>query len=135
MEHPLPLEGQPDPSVWSAVKDASGSQQFSDYVTVDDDLVSSEQLTDEEIVVQIRSVPNADQQDEDENEDCTSETVTEKVSTSQALDYIKGLKNYFAQQAPGADGVNTLVTMEARIVSKAVRHTVESKLTSFFQKI
>ncbi|KAL1443875.1 hypothetical protein MTO96_030147 [Rhipicephalus appendiculatus] len=93
----LPLEGQPDPSVWSAVKEAFGSQQFSDYVTVDDDLVSSEQLTDEEIVAQIRRVPNAEQQDEDENEEGTSETVTEKVTTSQALDYIQGLKNYFEQ--------------------------------------
>ncbi|KAL3227322.1 hypothetical protein MRX96_048799 [Rhipicephalus microplus] len=57
---PLPLEGQPDPSVWSAVEETFGSQQFSDYVTVDDDLVSSEQLTDEGIVARIRSVPNAD---------------------------------------------------------------------------
>ncbi|KAL3216242.1 hypothetical protein MRX96_006432 [Rhipicephalus microplus] len=87
---PSPLEGQPDPSVWSAVEEALGSQQFSNYVTVDDDLVTSEQLTDEEIVARIRSVPNARQQDEDENEDGTSETVTEKMSTSQALTVFKG---------------------------------------------
>ncbi|KAH7987856.1 hypothetical protein HPB51_026520 [Rhipicephalus microplus] len=79
---PLPLEGQPDPSVWSAVEEAFGSKLFPNYVTVDE-LVSSQQLTDEEIVAQIRSVPNAEQQDEDENEDGISETLTEKVSTSQ----------------------------------------------------
>lgn len=44
------MEDQIDPGVWSAVKEAFGSQQFSDYVTVDNDLVSAEQLTDEEIV-------------------------------------------------------------------------------------
>ncbi|KAL3193858.1 hypothetical protein MRX96_000145 [Rhipicephalus microplus] len=79
----------------SAVEEAFGSQQFSDYITVDDDLVSSELLTDEEIVAQFHSVPNTEQQDEDKNEDGTSETVTEKVSTSQALDCVQGLKNYF----------------------------------------
>ncbi|KAH8020151.1 hypothetical protein HPB51_025032 [Rhipicephalus microplus] len=45
----LPLEGQPDPSVWSAVEEAFGSQQFSDYVAVDDDLVSSEQLAAQDV--------------------------------------------------------------------------------------
>ncbi|KAH8033605.1 hypothetical protein HPB51_014511 [Rhipicephalus microplus] len=132
---PLPLEGQPDPSVWSAVEEAFGSQQFSNYVTADDDLVSSEQLIDEEIVARICSVPNAEQQDEDENEGGTSETVTEKVSTSQDLDYIQGLRNYFEQQATGVDDVKTLLAMETYIVSKAVCHTVQAKLTSFFQKI
>ncbi|KAH7931701.1 hypothetical protein HPB51_029729 [Rhipicephalus microplus] len=65
----LPQEDQPDPGVWSVVEEAFGSQQFSDYVTAYDDLVSSEQLTDEEIVAQIRQVPNAEQAEE-QNEDC-----------------------------------------------------------------
>ncbi|KAL3214375.1 hypothetical protein MRX96_051495 [Rhipicephalus microplus] len=130
----LPQEDQPDPGVWSAVEEAFGSQQFSDYVTVDDDLVSSEQLTDEEIVAQIRQVPNAEQEEE-RNEEGNSGIVTEEVTTSQALDYIQGLKNYFEQQATTSDEMNTLVMMETRIVSKAVRHTVQAKLTSFFQNI
>ncbi|KAH7996035.1 hypothetical protein HPB51_026427 [Rhipicephalus microplus] len=46
---PLPLEGQPDPSVWSAVEEAFGSKLFPNYVTVDE-LVSSQQLTDEELL-------------------------------------------------------------------------------------
>ncbi|KAH7969826.1 hypothetical protein HPB52_022347 [Rhipicephalus sanguineus] len=66
---PLPLEDQIDPGVWSAVEEAFGSQQFSDYVTVDNDLVNAEQLTDEEIVAQIRKVPNEEQQADDENEE------------------------------------------------------------------
>lgn len=130
----LPQEDQPDPGVWSAVEEAFGSQQFSDYVTADDDLVSSEQLTDEEIVAQIRQVPNAEQEEE-QNEEGNSGIVTEEVTTSQALDYIQGLKNYFEQQATTSDEMNTLVMMETRIVSKAVRHTVQAKLTSFFQNI
>nr|XP_037275623.1 zinc finger protein 287-like [Rhipicephalus microplus] len=85
---PSPLEGQPDPSVWSAVEEALGSQQFSNYVTVDDDLVTSEQLTDEEIVARIRSVPNARQQDEDENEDGTSETLDCSPASSHCTVYI-----------------------------------------------
>ncbi|KAH8009807.1 hypothetical protein HPB51_019876 [Rhipicephalus microplus] len=109
----LPQEDQPDP---------------------DDDLVSSEQLTDEEIVAQIRQVPNAEQEEE-QNEEGNSGIVTEEVTTSQALDYIQGLKNYFEQQATTSDEMNTLVMMETRIVSKAVRHTVQAKLTSFFQNI
>ncbi|KAL3242573.1 hypothetical protein MRX96_021018 [Rhipicephalus microplus] len=36
----LPQEDQPDPGVWSAVEEAFGSQQFSEYVTADDDLTS-----------------------------------------------------------------------------------------------
>ncbi|KAH7964325.1 hypothetical protein HPB51_027434 [Rhipicephalus microplus] len=127
-------EDQPDPGVWSAVEEAFGSQQFSDYVTADDDLVSSEQLTDEEIVAQIRQGPNAEQEEE-QNEEGNSGIVTEEVTTSQALDYIQGLKNYFEQQAMTSDEMNTLVMMETRIVSKAVRHTVQAKLTSFFQNI
>ncbi|KAH8037522.1 hypothetical protein HPB51_011906 [Rhipicephalus microplus] len=130
----LPQEDQPDPGVWSAVEEAFGSQQFSEYVTADDDLVSSEQLTDEEIVAQIRQVPNAEQEEE-QNEEGNSGIVTEEVTTSQALDYIRGLKNYFEQQATTSDEMNTLVMMETRIVSKAVRHTVQAKLTSFFQNI
>ncbi|KAL3216321.1 hypothetical protein MRX96_006504 [Rhipicephalus microplus] len=130
----LSTEDQPDPGVWSAVEEAFGSQQFSDYVTADDDLVSSEQLTDEEIVAQIRQVPNAEQEEE-QNEEGNSGIVTEEVTTSQALDYIQGLKNYFEQQAMTSDEMNTLVMMETRIVSKAVRHTVQAKLTSFFQNI
>ncbi|KAL3216243.1 hypothetical protein MRX96_006433 [Rhipicephalus microplus] len=47
----------------------------------------------------------------------------------------EGLKNYFTQKATGADDLNTLVTMEARTVSKAVCHTVQVKMTSFFQEI
>lgn len=130
----MPQEDQPDPGVWSAVEEAFGSQQFSDYITADDDLVSSEQLTDEEIVAQIRQAPNAEQEEE-QNEEGNSGIVTEKVTTSQALDYIQGLKNYFQQQATTSDEMNTLVMMETRIVSKAVRHTVQAKLTSFFQNI
>ncbi|KAL3179504.1 hypothetical protein MRX96_037891 [Rhipicephalus microplus] len=130
----LPQEDQPDPGVWSAVEEAFGSQQFSDYVTADDDLVSSEQLTDEEIVAQIRQVPNAEQEEE-QNEEGNSGIVTEEVTTSQALDYIQGLENYFEQQATTSDEMNTLVMMETRIVSKAVRHTIQAKLTSFFQNI
>ncbi|KAH8010147.1 hypothetical protein HPB51_025418 [Rhipicephalus microplus] len=127
-------EDQPDPGVWSAVEEAFGSQQFSDYVTADHDLVSSEQPTDEEIVAQIHQVPNAEQEEE-QNEEGNSRIVTEEVTTSQALDYIQGLKNYFEQQATTSDEMNTLVMMETRIVSKAVRHTVQAKLTSFFQNI
>ncbi|KAH7940153.1 hypothetical protein HPB52_022068 [Rhipicephalus sanguineus] len=100
----------------------------------DDDLVSSEQLTDEEIVAQIRQAPNAEQEQE-QTEEGNSGIVTEKVTTSQALDYIQGLKNYFEQQATTSDEMNTLVMMETRVVSKAVRHTVQAKLTSFFQNI
>ncbi|KAL3198113.1 hypothetical protein MRX96_014547 [Rhipicephalus microplus] len=128
----LPQKDQPDPGVWFAVEEAFGSQQFSDYVTADDDLVRSEQLTDEEIVAQIRQVPNAEQ--EEQNEEGNSGIVTEEVTTSQALDYIQGLKNYF-KQATTSDEMNTLVMVETRIVSKAVRHTVQAKLTSFFQNI
>ncbi|KAH7961967.1 hypothetical protein HPB52_013793 [Rhipicephalus sanguineus] len=130
----LPQEDQPNPGVWSAVEEAFGSQQFSDYVTADDDLVSSEQLTDEEIVALIRQAPNAEQEEE-QNEEGNTGIVTEKVTTSQALDYIQGLKTYFEQQATTSDEMNTLVMMETRIVSKAVRHTVQAKLTSFFQNI
>ncbi|KAH8042288.1 hypothetical protein HPB51_021372 [Rhipicephalus microplus] len=130
----LPQEDQPDPGVWSAGEEAFGSQQFSDYVTADDDLVSSEQLTDEEIVARIRQVPNAEQEEE-QNEEGNSGIVTEEVTTSQALDYIQGLKDYFEQQATTSDEMNTLVMMETRIVSKGVRHTVQAKLTSFFQNI
>ncbi|KAL3260059.1 hypothetical protein MRX96_016531 [Rhipicephalus microplus] len=130
----LPQEEQPDPGVWSAVEEAFGSQQFSDYGTADDDLVSSEQLTDEEIVAQIRQVPNAEQEEE-QNKEGNSGIVTEEVTTSQALDYIQGLKNYFEQQATTSDEMNTLVMMETLIVSEAVRHTVQAKLTSFFQNI
>ncbi|KAH6947102.1 hypothetical protein HPB50_017084 [Hyalomma asiaticum] len=41
---PLPLEDQPDPGFWSAVE-ASGSQEFCEFVTADDNRVSTEQLT------------------------------------------------------------------------------------------
>lgn len=80
-------------------------------------------------------MPNEEQQADDENEEGNAGIATETATTSQALNYIQGLKNYFEQQATAADEMNTLVTMETRIVPKAVCHTVQAKQTSFFQNI
>ncbi|EEC10788.1 transposase, putative, partial [Ixodes scapularis] len=52
-EEPVPLVDNPDepePGFWEAVEKAFGSEDFSDYVNIDADVVRTEQLTDEEIV-------------------------------------------------------------------------------------
>ncbi|CAN8030428.1 unnamed protein product [Ixodes persulcatus] len=46
-EKPVPLVDNPDkPEFWEAVEKAFGSEDFSDYVNIDVDVVSTEQLTD-----------------------------------------------------------------------------------------
>ncbi|KAM7298277.1 tigger transposable element-derived protein 6-like [Ixodes scapularis] len=65
-EEPVPLVDNPDepePGFWGAVKKAFGSEDFSDYVNVDADVVSTEQLTDEGIVAQVRGVSTCDQEE------------------------------------------------------------------------
>lgn len=61
-------QDQPDPEFWAAVEDAFGSQELSEYDSLDNALVSTEQLTDEDIVAQVHGGPTADQEVDEEEE-------------------------------------------------------------------
>ncbi|KAG0417517.1 hypothetical protein HPB47_005545 [Ixodes persulcatus] len=96
-EEPVPLVDNPDepePGFWEAVEKAFGSEDFSDYVNIDADVVSTEQLTDEEIVAQVRGLSTCDQEEGEEGDE---EAVTRKVTTAEALDHINALKCFFEQ--------------------------------------
>lgn len=121
---------QPDPAMWAAAEEAFGQQDFSAYVEADAELVSTEEITDQEIVAQVRKIPAADQELDEEG---NGKIVTRKVTTAEALEHIQGLKSYF-EQTMAPDAVRRLVPMETEIVSKAVSRTAQSKLTSFFSK-
>lgn len=131
LDHVVEDADQPDPGMWAAAEEASGQQDFSAYVNADSELVSTEEITDDEIVAQVTNVPAVHEPDEDE--EGGEEIATHKVTTAEALEHIQGLKSYFEQNmAP--DAVRRLVLMETEIVSKAVAHSTQSKLTSFFSK-
>lgn len=121
----------PDPRMWAAAEEAFGQQDFAAYVDADSELVSTEEITDEEILAQVANVPVDHELDEDEEGD--EDVAPRKVTTAEALEHIQGLKAYFEQNmAP--DAVRRLVVMESDIVSKAVTRATQSKLTSFFSK-
>ncbi|KAG0442145.1 hypothetical protein HPB47_015773 [Ixodes persulcatus] len=71
-EEPVPLVDNPDepePGFREAVEKAFRSEEFSDYVNVGADVVSTEQLTDEEIVAQVRGLSTWDQEEGEEGDE------------------------------------------------------------------
>ncbi|KAM7282809.1 tigger transposable element-derived protein 6-like [Ixodes scapularis] len=101
----------------------------SDYVNVDADFVSMEQLTDAEIVAQVRGISICDQEEEEAGD---KEAVTRKVTTAEALDHINTLKCFFEENG-APEEVVCLVKMEHGIVANAVSCTAQSEITTSFQ--
>ncbi|KAH6935549.1 hypothetical protein HPB50_006766 [Hyalomma asiaticum] len=73
---------------------AFGAEDFADFVSFDDGIVDSEQLTDDEITALVKN--SSDPLSEDDSSEETEAPV--KLSSSQAMDYIEALKGYFLQQ-------------------------------------
>ncbi|KAH6933260.1 hypothetical protein HPB50_013886 [Hyalomma asiaticum] len=82
------------PSVWPQIQEAFGAEDFADFVSFDDGIVDSEQLTDDEIAALVKN--SSDPLSEDDSSEETEAPV--KLSSSQAMDYIEALKGYFLQQ-------------------------------------
>ncbi|KAH7984796.1 hypothetical protein HPB49_025732 [Dermacentor silvarum] len=82
------------PSVWPQIQEAFGAEDFADFVSFDDGIVDSEQLTDDEIAALVKN--SSDPLLEDDSSEETEAPV--KLSSSQAMDYIEALKGYFLQQ-------------------------------------
>ncbi|KAH6925644.1 hypothetical protein HPB50_008180 [Hyalomma asiaticum] len=82
------------PSVWPQIQEAFGAKDFADFVSFDDGIVDSEQLTDDEIAALVKN--SSDPLSEDDSSEETEAPV--KLSSSQAMDYIEALKGYFLQQ-------------------------------------
>ncbi|KAG0433519.1 hypothetical protein HPB47_019824 [Ixodes persulcatus] len=70
------------PTVWPQIQEAFGAEDFADFVSFDDDVVNNEELTDDEIVAQVRNCSDP-QSEEDSSEE--AEAPVKLTTPSSAL--------------------------------------------------
>ncbi|KAL1415174.1 hypothetical protein MTO96_029690 [Rhipicephalus appendiculatus] len=119
------------PSVWPQIQEAFGAEDFADFVSFDDAIVDSEQLTDGEIaaLVNISSDPLSEDDSSEEAE------APVKLSSSQAMDYIEALKGYFLQQqADCSTEVLQLTEMQHKVTAASLSGAKQALITQYFMK-
>lgn len=139
-EDPEGTDARPDRNLWEAIQTALNVNiSFEDYATADDDIQSSDHLTEEQIVQQV-SAEKSDEENLDSNEsdddndpDSDAEIVEEPIkSTSEFLQLTVQLRAFLQKnklQTKGLDDIEHLV-----LESKASRSKRQQSILSFFNK-
>ncbi|KAH7954526.1 hypothetical protein HPB49_019400 [Dermacentor silvarum] len=116
------------PSVWPQIQEAFGAEDFADFVSFDDGIVDSEQLTDDEIAALVKN--SSDPLLEDDSSEETEAPV--KLSSSQAMDYIEALKGYFLQQQGDCSAeVLQLTEMQHKVTASSLAGAKQALITQY----
>ena len=108
-------------------------QQWEAYQEVDARLVTSQHLTDAEIVQAVQSKGEADDLEEPEEEPEAAPSAP--MTLYQAIDHLQGLKDFLAGcQGDTTDSWDLLSKLEKK-VKKLARPTKQKTIHSFFTKV
>ncbi|KAH7973318.1 hypothetical protein HPB52_024126 [Rhipicephalus sanguineus] len=120
------------PSVWPQIQEAFGAEDFADFVSFDNGIVDSEQLTDDEIVALVKNSSDSLSED-DSSEEAEAPA---KLSSSQAIDYIEAVKGYFLQQQQGdcSAEVLQLTEMQHKVTAASLAGAKQALITHYFVK-
>uniref|UniRef100_A0A147BDF0 Putative tick transposon n=1 Tax=Ixodes ricinus TaxID=34613 RepID=A0A147BDF0_IXORI len=116
------------PTVWPQIQEAFGAEDFADFVSFDDDVVNTEDLTDDEIVAQVRNCSDP-QSEEDSSEEAEAPV---KLTSSQALEHIEALKGYFVQQQHDCSAeVLQLTQMQHKVTAASLAGARQALITQY----
>lgn len=112
---------------------------FQDYVDVDNQLLISDELTNEEIMKSVNegsaSVGLLHESDESDSDNCTEPVNKTKISFSKALDNLSDVRFYLSSLCHAPDeAFQNIQAVENFILKTATDNMLQSKLTDFFSQ-
>ncbi|KAK9746851.1 hypothetical protein QE152_g5752 [Popillia japonica] len=107
--------------------------KFDEYVSIDENLEVTEQLSDVDLVRQAMEEPQQEEHMEDDKELEREETA---ITTEDAITSIRKLQRYFQQTENNTDTISILNKVEL-ILNKDYldKPWIQTKLTNFFQNM
>jgi hypothetical protein len=131
-----------DESVWNELIDNMGIEcaNFEEHINVDNDVFTSEEITDDVILNNVNS-DNAlcdkevdDEETEIEESESDEEQRDEPINMIEALNAISQLRKYVIQFDSLESGHYLINNLENLIYHNRENNSTQSKITSFFQK-
>ena len=104
---------------------------FEDYATADDSLLTTEPLTDEDIIQTVTDKYNPDKEDEDDEDD-EPETSSPTPSISAALDSCTTLRDFVQSQPDTQDLFKHINAIQQYITRKQFQTKQQTSIRDFF---
>ncbi|XP_050045980.2 tigger transposable element-derived protein 6-like [Dermacentor andersoni] len=117
---------------WRVLHDAGvmcEGETFCDYVSVDADVLATEELTDDDFVLAAREHEGSDNEGAAEDND-TPPYAYDVPTSSQALDAVDLLRRHFGGHEDGADGLEIAAAAEKAVLR--LRKTQQRSITDYF---
>lgn len=115
-------------SDWLRIQNMLDSNKFDDYINIDEEVITTEELSDNDLMKQLQ---NQEETDEELQDDEEAETV---VTTEEALGCIRKLKNFFQQEDVNDEIFSNLNKIHLLIQNKYIANRqVQTKITDFFK--
>lgn len=107
-----------------------------DFVTIDDDLVTSEFLTDDDIVSAVRTEDVTDNEcdEKTDSEDETATSQVEVLSVNSAIQSLSELRHFVQAHGAPQHILNSLAELESYTDVIAMNNQVQRKITDYFKK-
>lgn len=131
------IESNEDNNFWEVLSDSIGIEgiTFEDYVNSDNDVITCEEYSEQEILEynfnSIQNDNNEDDINDNESNDSDETLPLEKPTFLSAIDSLNNLRNYLLFRDKNESSLNLLDKVEDDLVNYQISHLKQSKITSF----
>lgn len=105
--------------------------EFQTYVTIDDNLITSQMPTEESIIAEVKNSQEGSQNVESESDD-EEEMIVTPPSTSQAMEYVEKLQTFLESKGASDEVFRAMSVIRRTVVKERQNKKKQMKLTSFF---